>query len=69
MAGRGEMFHEIPAPGFRLVSGKRAPPTSDKRYFVQARNGFADERHTYTAVQLRWKHDGSSGDIVAVKEA
>jgi hypothetical protein len=29
--------------------------------------GFVDERISYTAEQLRWVHDGSAGDVVAVK--
>lgn len=56
------------AEGFRKISGKRSPPRSDKRYFIQLRMGFADKRTSYTADQLVWKHDGSPGDIVAVKE-
>ena len=62
-------FREIPAPGFRLVSGKRSPPKGEQQYFIQLRNGFADERISYLPSQLRWIHDGGSGDIVAVREA
>lgn len=59
----------IPAPGFRLVSGKRGPPAGDNvRYQVQFRNGFIDQNNTYTAGQLRWKHDGSDWDVVAVRK-
>lgn len=61
------MFREIPAPGFKLVSGKRSPPKDDKLYTIQLRNGWCDIKHQYTASQLRWIHDGSSGDIVAIK--
>ena len=35
---------------------------------MQLRNGYVDDKHEYTARQLRWVHDGSLGDIVAVKE-
>lgn len=60
------MIEPIPAPGFRMVSGKRSPPRDGKRYFIQLRMGFADRRVSYTAEQLVWQHDGSSGDVVAV---
>jgi hypothetical protein len=33
------------------------------------RNGFIDWQRTYTAEQLVWVHDGSSWDVVAVREA
>lgn len=36
---------------------------------VQFRNGFVDEKHSYTAAQLRWTHDGSDWDVIAVREA
>lgn len=54
-------------PGFRLVSGKRGP--KDGTWFIKLRMGFWSEQYSYTPEQLRWKHDGSAGDIVAVKRA
>jgi hypothetical protein len=54
--------------GFRTVSGKRRPPP-DKEYTVMFRNGFIDWQRTYTRDQLVWVHEGSSWDVVAVKEA
>lgn len=60
-------FREVPAPGFRLVSGKRSPPDDGKEYTVQFRNGYVDDKHKYTAKQLVWIHDGGPFDIVAVK--
>lgn len=36
---------------------------------VQFRNGFVDQKHSYTAAQLRWTHEGHDWDVVAVKEA
>jgi len=60
---------EIPAPGFRTVSGKRAPPRNDKRYFVQFRCGYVDRKHSFTASQLVWIHEGHGWDVVAVKDA
>jgi hypothetical protein len=60
-------FREIPAPKFRKVSGTRSPPRNDDRYMIQLRNGFADEENRYTVKELRWLHDGSPGDIVAIR--
>ena len=57
----------IPAPGFRMVSGKQSPPDNGTKYEVQFRNGYVDRKHTYSAGQLRWKHDGSDWDVVAVR--
>lgn len=57
----------IPAPGFQLVSGKRAPPDKTAKFHIQLRTGHVDDKHTYTADQLVWIHDGSCGDVVAVR--
>lgn len=57
----------IPAPGFRMVSGKRSPPKGERQYHVQYRNGYVD-RWTYTAAQLVWLHAGHDWDVVAVRE-
>lgn len=62
-------MEEIPAPGFRLVSGKRNPKDDGKQYHIQLRNGFADMNHAYTAHQIVWIHAKSGGDVVAVREA
>lgn len=59
--------HEIPAPGFRMVSGKRSPPKGEQRYEVQFRCGYVDDRNTYTAAQLVWQHHGHGWDVVAVR--
>jgi len=59
----------IPAPGFRLVSGKQGPKDQTMKYQVQFRNGYVDRSNVYTARQLVWIHDGSPFDVVAVKEA
>lgn len=56
-------------PGFTKISGTRSPPRGDQRYFIQLRMGFVDRRISYSAEQLEWKHDGSAGDIIAVKRA
>jgi hypothetical protein len=61
------MKHEIPAPGFTLISGKRKPPASlgDKLY-CQIRNGWCDPT-PWPVSTTRWIHDGTTGDVVAVK--
>lgn len=60
-------------PGFRIVSGKRRPPQSEKEYIVAFRRlndtPFIDWHRTYTRDQLVWVHDGGSFDVLAVKEA
>lgn len=61
--------HLIPAPGFKLVSGRQGPRKKEAKYMVQFRNGFVDQKHSYTAAQLRWTHEGHDWDVVAVKEA
>lgn len=61
------MFEPIPAPGFKLISGKRSPPNDGTEYHIQLRTGFADMANTYTCRQLVWIHDGSGGDVVAIK--
>ena len=55
----------IPALGFTLISGKRAP--TDGEYFCQFRNGLVDEDFKRTPQSMRWVHDGGDWDIVAVK--
>lgn len=61
--------YPIPAPGFRLVSGKRGPRDKTTKFQVQFRNGYVDGKHEYTADQLRWNHTGDAWDVVAVREA
>jgi hypothetical protein len=70
-AAIGRVNDDLPPlpPGFRRISGKRAAPRGDKRYHIQLRQGFVDERNSYTADQLRWVWDGSAGDVVAVRDA
>jgi hypothetical protein len=62
------MFRDIPADGFQLISGKRNPPDDGTLYQIQLRNGWCDLTNRYTASQLVWLHDGSSGDVVAVRK-
>lgn len=56
------------APGFQRISGTREPP-DDGPFYIQLRMGFWSEKYSYTSSQLRWVHDGSAGDIIAVKRA
>jgi hypothetical protein len=58
---------EIPAPGFRLVSGKHRPLNQGQKYQVQFANGYVDRKHEYTASQLKWIHAGHLWDVIAVK--
>ena len=60
-------------PGFRLISGKRSPPLTDKEYTVMFRRlndePFIDWNNTYRADQIvNWVHTGGSWDVVAVRE-
>jgi hypothetical protein len=61
----------IPAPGFRMVSGKQGPRKPEAEYEVQFRSGFVDRKNVYTARQMVWVHDKnkpSAWDVVAVRE-
>ena len=58
----------IPAKGFKLISGKRSPTRSERKYTVQFRSGYVDRKHEYTAEQMNWIHDGGPWDVVSVKE-
>jgi hypothetical protein len=55
----------IPAPGFKLVSGKSKP--TEGEYHVQFRNSLVDEEHVRRPDSLRWIHIGCAWDVVAVK--
>jgi hypothetical protein len=62
------MMREIPAPGFTIISGKRNPPASwGERLWCQLRTGWVDEFAPWPVKTTRWVHDGSAGDVVAVK--
>jgi hypothetical protein len=63
------MIYPIPAPGFQTISGKRKPPKhmGDSLY-CQLRNGWVDEFGPWPVSTSRWIHDGTDGDIVAVKK-
>ena len=60
----------VPAPGFERNPG--AYPDlmpKDMRLRVQFANGYIDDKHTYTPMQLRWGRVGSPWDIGAVAAA
>jgi hypothetical protein len=63
------MIEDIPAKGFRLISGKRNPRTTDGGYWVQLRNGWVDRHGPWPAKGPRWIHTGDDHDIIAVRAA
>ena len=64
------MIHEVPAPGYTLISGKRRPPASwGERLFCQLRMGWCDLFGPWPVASTRWVHDGTDGDVVAVRRA
>jgi hypothetical protein len=56
------------AEGFTPTKGRK-PRTGEKRLIVQFRCGMIDEKHEYTAAQIRWSDTGDSFDVIAVKLA
>ena len=66
------MRREIPAPGFVKISGTRSPPKSwGTHLWCQIRGdgvtaGWCDSV-PWLVSECRWKHDGTAGDIVAVR--
>lgn len=62
------MFKEVPAPGYRPISGKRAPKQGEK-YWVQFRNGWCDLHGPYPSKGPRWRWESKPNDwdIVAVR--
>lgn len=58
--------HPIPAVGFTLTKGRK-PRTGGEKLQVQFANGMVDDKHEYTAEQMRWSDTGDEFDIVAVK--
>lgn len=54
------------ADGFTPTQGRK-PRTGERKLRVQFRCGYVDDRHEYTAAQLRWTDTGDSWDVVAVK--
>jgi len=61
------MIRPIPAPGYRLISGKRKPPASwGERLFTQLRMGWCDPLPWPVSTTV-FIHTGSAGDVVAVR--
>lgn len=62
------MMHSIPAPGYTLISGTRKPPASwGEKLLTQLRNGWCDPA-PWPIATTRWHHDGTPGDVVAVRK-
>ena len=62
--------YSIPAPGFTRANGKRRPNKAwGERVYCQIRNGLVDESAPWLVSEVRWIHDGSNGDVVAIKAA
>lgn len=62
--------HPIPATDFHKNPGAepdQLPPGT--KLVVQFANGQIDDKHTYTADQLRWSLTGHPWDVAAVKLA
>jgi hypothetical protein len=63
------MKYPIPAPGFVTISGKRKPPKSmGDKLWCQLLTGWVDEFGPWDVSTTRWIHDGTAGDVVAVKK-
>jgi hypothetical protein len=62
------MFHPIPAKGYQLISGTRAPPASwGAELYTQLRNGWCSDT-PWPVKTCDWLHSGSMADIVSVKK-
>jgi hypothetical protein len=59
----------IPAPGYTLISGKRKPPADwGEALYCQLRSGICG-REPWPVATVNWIHQGTTGDIVAVRKA
>lgn len=68
------MMRPIPAPGFRRISGKRNPPTTDSGYWVQLGSGWVDELGPWPVRGPNWKWKApdegpAPWEVAAVKKA
>jgi hypothetical protein len=62
------MMNDIPAPGYKLVSGKRKPPASmGTHLFVQLRTMGWCPPDPFPVATANWVHTGSGADIVAIR--
>jgi len=58
----------IPAPDFVKISGKRRPPSAwGDELFCQIRTGIVGQE-PWPVETTRWIHDGTAGDVVAVRK-
>jgi len=57
----------VPATGYQIISGKRAPPKSmGTHLFCQLRGGICCPE-PWPVADTEWIHTGSGADVVAVK--
>lgn len=65
------MIQPIPAPGYTKITGKRRPPKSwGDELHCQLRNGHIDPfGKPWPVKDVRWVHDETDGDVVAVRKA
>lgn len=62
------MRHEVPAPGYTLTEGRKPRLPAGYVLLCQLRNGHVDPYgKPWPIGDVRWSHDGSAGDVVAVK--
>lgn len=60
------MTHDIPAPGYTLTNGKKPRLSAGTKLLCQIRSGWCDPM-AWPVETTRWEHDGSAGDVVAVR--
>jgi hypothetical protein len=64
------MIYPVPAPGYSLITGTSKPPASwGERVWCQIRTGRCDLFAPWAVTTTRWVHDGTDGDVVAVRRA
>lgn len=65
------MKHEVPAPGYVRISGKRKPPASMGTHLWciirGGENGPVIAKDPWPVHTCNWIHDGGAGDIIAIK--
>lgn len=63
------MIEPIPAPGFTLISGTRKPPAPwGEKLWCQLRTGWVDHFGPWPVHTTNWIHQGTAGDVVAVRK-
>jgi hypothetical protein len=63
------MQREMPAKGYTKANGTRGPRKEwGEKVYVQLRNGMCPPE-PWPVHTTRWVHDGTAGDVVAIKRA